>query len=117
MEFSGPDRSRVRIVKQIVDKAVAEAVRGLGFVTQTYNVKYSSYDGTVNYKVVLITKGKEAEVLNTNAVGDWRVGEMAKGVDGKTYKVVGFTSRGSVKIESALGKTYRCKTMFLAGRI
>ena len=109
----GLERSQVREVVEVVNKAVADAVKSMGFVTDTCKVGYDSYLGTVTYKVMLISKATEDKAKNLYAVGNWKVGDVAKDRRGVSWTITGFSNRGSIKIANGNGKTYRCKLNYL----
>ena len=109
----GLDRAKVRAVTEAVNKAVEATVKAMGFTSKTCRVSFSSYDGTINYKAVLIMGGMESKVLNANAVGGWVVGDKAKDRMGKEWMIKGFTTKGSLLIANENEKTYRCKLAYL----
>lgn len=107
------DKAQVKRLHMAMNEALAKVAEEHGMVYERRGMRFDECQ--VSGRVVFKVKGKEGVDANLTAqlLGtELRYGDRVKvGMDPRIFKVVSFTSRGSVIITDDNGKSYKAKLM------
>jgi hypothetical protein len=105
------DKQRVRQLHHAMNAALEKLAEEHGMVFEKRGMRFD--DTSITGRVIFKVKGSEAVETNRTAecLGtQLRYGDRVRvGSDPRPFKVVSFTSRGSVIITDDRGKSYRAK--------